>query len=165
MEGNKLDFLVFQTAQYRCALSLHAIIGVQLIPALVLSPVQTRILDGFFDLRGTIIPVVPLSALFGLPTASPGLYAPIIIVETAGRPVAIRVDRVDQVAEVSHADVQPYSREDSLNGCAEGQVKVEGCDVVVLSADRLLLREEQALVEDIQATVQKRIESLRDVRR
>ncbi len=165
MAGNKLDLLVFQTAEYHCALNLHSVIEVQSIPALVLSPVQTRILDGFFDLRGTIIPVVPLGSLFGLPTASPALYTPIIIIETAGRPLAIRVDSVDQVAEVSHADVRPYSKEDSLNGCAEGQVKVDGCDVVVLSADRLLLREEQALMEDIQATIQKRIESLKDVRR
>jgi len=165
MAGNKLDLLVFQTAHYRCALNLRAIVEVQLIPELVLSPVQATILDGFFDLRGTVIPVVPLSALFGLSTMLPGLYTPIIIIETAGRPVAIRVDRVDQVAEVSDADVQPYSKEDSLNGCAEGQVNVEGCDVVVLSADRLLLREEQALLEDIQATVQKRIESLKGARR
>jgi purine-binding chemotaxis protein CheW len=165
MAGNKLDLLVFQTARYRYAFNLHAIVEVQLIPALVQSPVHATILDGFFDLRGTIVPVVPLSALFGLPTELPGLYTPIIVIETAGHPVAIRVDRVDQVAEVPYAAIQPYSKEDSLNGCAEGQVNVGGFDVVVLSADRLLLREEQAMLEDIQATLQKRIESLKDVGR
>jgi purine-binding chemotaxis protein CheW len=165
MVGNKLDLLVFQTAQYHCAFNLHAISEVQLIPALVVSPVQATILDGFFDLRGTIVPVVPLSALFGIPTELPGLYTPIIVIELAGRPVAIRVDQVDQVVEVPHAAIQSYSKKDSLNGCAEGQVNVGGCDVVVLSADRLLLREEQAMLEDIQATLQKRIKSLEDVRR
>ncbi len=161
--GAKLDLLVFKITRYVCALDIRAVVEVVLIPALVESPVQAAFLDGFLNLRGTVVPVVPLTAILTLPTAPPELHTPIIVIETAGRPVAIRVDRVDQVVEVSRDAIQRFSNADSLNGCAEGQVNVAGSDVVVLSGDRLLLREEQALLEDLQARVQKRIENLKDV--
>jgi chemotaxis signal transduction protein len=161
---NKVDLLVFQIARHACALETGAVGEVLLMPALVQSPARAALLDGFFNLRGTAVPLLPLGALFGLPAAEPELYTPIIVIGAGRRPVAIRVDRIDQVAEVSPVEIQRYAMDDSLNGCAEGQFRLEGRDVVVLSADRLLLREELAALEDLRARVEQRMDSVKDIR-
>jgi purine-binding chemotaxis protein CheW len=145
-------------------MDIRSIVEVLPMAALLQSPAQPSFLDGFLNLRGAPVPVLPLRALFGLPAAEAEVYTPVIVVRPRVRPVAFRVDRVEEVAEVSPGDIRPYTKDDSLNGCAEGQVAPGGRDVVVLSVDRILLRQERAVLEDLQARLGERIENLKGLR-
>jgi purine-binding chemotaxis protein CheW len=74
--------------------------------------------------------------------------------------LALRVDVLEEVAAVSAEALQPYTNEDSWNECAEGQFSHNGQDVVLFSADRLLLAKERQCLADLQAQTQRRLENI-----
>lgn len=62
---------------------------------------------GMMNLRGKIIVVFDLRALFGLPAASPTPASRILVVEREGRAAGLWVDRVLEVKKVSEQDFRP----------------------------------------------------------
>ena len=58
-------------------------------------PLESAFLEGVFDLRGTVVPVVDLRARLRLPSKAVEPSDHLIIIEAGagGRPLALRVDR------------------------------------------------------------------------
>jgi purine-binding chemotaxis protein CheW len=158
--GKKRHLLVFHVAGHACALPADRVPELVFLPALVQSPAQAPILDGFLNLRGKAVPVLPLHGLFDLPVPEPGLHTPLLIVSASENLLALRVDAVEEVTAVSTSALQPYTRNDSWNECAEAQFTHNGRDVVLLAADRLLLAKEQQVLTALQAQTQRRLDNL-----
>lgn len=157
---DKRHLLIFHVAGHACALPAERVPELVFLPALVHSPAQPAILDGFLNLRGAAVPVLPLHRLFDLPAPPGGLHSPLLIVRSGGSLLALRVDQVEEVAPIRASAIQPYTRDDSWNECAEGQFSRNGQDTVLLSADRLLLAKERECLADLQAQTQRRLENL-----
>ena len=68
--------------------------------SLVRFPGQPPIVEGLFDLRGTLIPVVRMRRLLAQLPAHPELYTPLIVIKWRQRRLALCVDRVASVEEL-----------------------------------------------------------------
>lgn len=62
---------------------------------------------GVINLRGTVLPVLDLALRLGLDDDGPGERNVIIVVDSGGRSVGLRVDAVSDILSVSRADLQP----------------------------------------------------------
>jgi purine-binding chemotaxis protein CheW len=94
---------------------------------------------GVSDFRGEVVPVVDLRLRFGLPQAAPTRKTKWIVVDVAGRTVAIVVDAVTEVFGTGGADLRPapsLGGGDDVRGIS-GVTNYGGKLVFVLETGRL----------------------------
>lgn len=154
----RVSLVIFRAAEYTCAIRSSQVAELLLMPEVVGVTGQPGLLDGFFNLRGSIVPVVALHRLFQKAAPDPGLYTPLIVLANRARPLALRVDAVEELAAVEQGDILPCSPQDSLNDCAEGQFEHGERQVVLLAPERLLLAKESMCLADLAARVRERLD-------
>lgn len=77
---------------------------------------------GVMNLRGTVIPIIDLSAKLGMPPAEASERSAIVVTSVKGKTIGMMVDRVSDILTVSAADLQPVPAAAGLatTGYAEG---------------------------------------------
>ena len=111
-------------------------------------PMMPSCILGVMNLRGSVVPVMDLSARFGKPTTALTKRTCIVIVEVAAGDVShdmgILVDAVNAVLEIPTSEIEPAPafgakiRTDFM----EGMGKVNGKFVILLNINRVLSVEE-----------------------
>lgn len=152
--------LVFQIAEYECAIPCERVQEVVSMAATARLPGQPRTIEGFLNLRGEAVPVVILRRLFALPEIEPGIHTPVIIARLRDTLTGLLTDRVNEVATIDSEAITPLAEEHSLNECANACVTIDGRRVLLLDCDRLLVKEEKARVTELQAAMQFRLRQL-----
>src|SRR5689334_16328052 len=157
-------FLVIQVADKRCAIRAASIQEIVHVAATGRIPGQPSILHGFLNLRGQMLPVLSLRALFGEQAAEPDLYAPIIVVRDGGRPLALLADDVLETAAVEGAAMEPVRDHQTVNDCAEACFQSPDGPVTVILPDRLLLAKERECLAALQERIAARLEEAEGTR-
>ncbi len=114
-------------------------------------PLMPGFIRGVINLRGSVVPVIDLSARFGKPSTQASRRTCIVILEVdAGeglrQDIGVMVDSVSEVLEIPHREIEPppafgaMIRTDFIHGMG----KVSGNFVIILEADRVLAVEEMA---------------------
>ncbi len=152
--------LIFQLAGYECAIPCERVQEVVSMAATAQSPGQPSTIQGFLNLRGEDIPVVILRRLFALPGIEPGIHTPVIIARLGDTLTGLLVDRVNEVASIDSEAVKPLAQDHSLNQCADTYVTFDARRIVLLDCDRLLLKEEQERITELQAAMKFRLRQL-----
>lgn len=152
--------LVFSVAQHRYAVPSERVHQIVHMAALVSTPGQPSVIEGFLNLRGRAIPVIRLRRLFQLDARAPQIYTPLVIVDSGGLAMALAVDAVEEVADFDDSSIQPLSEGNSPNNCAEAVFNLDGRQVILLSCDLLLLAKERACLTELQAAVDERLGEL-----
>lgn len=122
-------------------LAVKEIIGYSPLTEVPLMPEAVR---GVINLRGSVVPVVDLSARFWNCRAEPGKRTCIVILELKGsgklRAMGVMVDAVNKVAEIPRADIEPPPALGSAidTGFIVGMGKLDGRFIVILDTDRVL---------------------------
>ncbi len=98
------------------------------------APVQVR---GAVNVRGTVVPIVDLRTVLGLPDRPYDTSTPIILVEGGGRVVGLTVDDVSDVLTVDEDCFDASTRDHPLSGRLEAVCKLEEEMLFVLDPDRL----------------------------
>jgi len=111
-------------------------------------PMMPAFVRGVVNLRGTVVPVIDLSARFGRPSAAVTKRTCIVIIETALNDVrqvlGVVVDAVNEVLEIAATDIEPPPdfgtsiRTDFI----EGMGKVRDKFVIILKVDSVLSTDE-----------------------
>jgi purine-binding chemotaxis protein CheW len=156
--------LIFQIAGYECAIPCERVQEVVSMAAMARSPGQPAMIEGFLNLRGEAIPVVILRRLFALPQIEPGIHTPVIIVRLGDTLTGLLVDRVNEVTTIDSEEIKPLEQEHSFNGCADAYINFDGRRIVLLDCDRLLLKEEQERITELQSAMQFRLRQLDQAR-
>ena len=117
---------------------------------------QPPIVEGLFNYRGTLIPVVLMRHLFSAPPVPFGLYTPLILVQSAGQRMALCVDRVVAVEEVDITTRRPVPANFAANDCADGEFISGENRFVLLSTERLLYAEELQRLHELSAEGERR---------
>ncbi|MGC8493749.1 MAG: chemotaxis protein CheW [Syntrophobacteraceae bacterium] len=126
-------------------LSVREIIGMTRVPP---APETSESVKGVITLRGKVIPVTDLRALFGLGHAEDTYRTSIVIVEVhSGRgrlPVGMIVDAVSEVVNIKDADVEETHcfGTPCKTDCILGIAGMAGTAVKLLDIDRVLGSEE-----------------------
>lgn len=150
--------LTFRIASYWCALRAQAVHEIVPLAATCRAPGQPEIIEGFLNLRGTLLPVVRLAVLFGL-RFEPLPSNLILVVKGEGGPVGLLVDEVESVTPAT-GELRRVSMGHTATEYAEGELAVDGRNVALLATGQLLLAEERRRIRELQGQVQARLQAL-----
>ena len=113
-------------------------------------PMMPAFIRGVINLRGSVVPVIDLSARFGGKSAEAGRRTCIVIVEVsdgeANHDIGIMVDAVSEVLDIPGSEIEPPPsfgakiRADFIFGMG----KVDGKFVIILNINKVLSIEEIA---------------------
>jgi purine-binding chemotaxis protein CheW len=97
-------------------------------------------LEGVISVRGSVESVIALRPVLGLPAAPPGAPSRILIGRGAALRSGLRVDTVEDVADVAEDTVlePPHTIDPALRPLVRGVTTVRGHLVTVLDLERLL---------------------------
>ena len=118
-------------------------------------PNSPGFVEGIFNLRGEIIPVINLHRRFHLRradlTEEDKLLSGFLIISIDGMHVAIIIDRVSRVVTVAEDEIQPAPEMISGIGAEyiKGVVQRESGYLIILDIDRLFDVKELAQIESI----------------
>lgn len=127
---------------------------------LVSTPGQPRILEGFLNLRGEAIPVIPLRRLFGLSDGPPDLYTPLVIIDAHGIQAALEADEAESVLEIRAENMRALPPEASPQHCAEGVANTDDRQILLLSCSKILYEQEKQCLAALQTTMATRLQDL-----
>ena len=136
------EFVVFTLDDQRYALYLHAVTRVVRTVEITPLPKAPEIVRGVVNVQGQVIPVVDIRKRFRLPERETELSDQLIIASTASRSVALVVNAVEGVIELSNQKLTPP--EEILPGTEyiEGVIKLEDGLVLIHDLDKFLSLEE-----------------------
>jgi purine-binding chemotaxis protein CheW len=92
-----VQLLTFKLDDQEYALNIANVVQVVRMVALTRPPKAPDYMEGLFNLRGKIIPVVNVRARYGLPTKPHDLDTQLLIAKANGHTMAITVDAVSEV--------------------------------------------------------------------
>lgn len=136
-EGRAL-LVVFRLDGQRYGLPLCRVQEIQQIVALADLPDRTSSVVGMVNVRGSMVPVVDLRLRLGLPGVLWSLQTPMIFCQSGNGVVALIVDEVEDVLEVSAGAMQPPSRIYELADMLLGVAMPDNEPVLVLDVDRVI---------------------------
>lgn len=158
-----LEIIVFDVCGIACALHRSAVRELLPLPRLWRPPGLPRPVAGFLNLGGQAVPVLSLAILFGLeerPSAGEAdLYRHLVVLQGRAAPGvhALLVDRVLDVTAVDASRLSAVAQAETLNGCVEAEAAWGGRLVHLLSAERILMAEEQQALAELGRHAQSRL--------
>lgn len=115
-------------------------------------PKAPEIVVGMINLQGTLVPVFDIRTRFHLPPREVRLADQMIIATTAKRTIALMVDSVDDVIEISGEKIIAAKQILPKLEYLEGVIKTEDGMVLIHDLEKFLsLPEEKALDEALEA--------------
>jgi purine-binding chemotaxis protein CheW len=129
--------------------ALPLVVVERIVRAVEIAPLPRapRIVLGVINARGRIIPVVDLRALFRLPARELDIGDRFIIARTPVRTVALVVDRVIGIRELSAGRAESAGNALPFAEFLRGAVQAEGGIVLIYDLDRLLSLDEEAQLD------------------
>ncbi len=129
--------LAFHLDTQRYAFPIDQVQEIQQIVAFADMPDKNGVVLGMVNLRGRVIPAVDLRILLGMPRKEYGLETPMVICRIGEGLVAIVVDGVDDVIQITKGSIQAAPRMHSLASRMVGVCHLENEMVFVLDVELL----------------------------
>lgn len=144
------QYLTFMLGGETFAIGILGIKEIIEYAGLTTVPMMPACVRGVINLRGAVVPVMDLSARFGRKASEISRRTCIVLVEieseTGRQDVGVIVDAVNEVIEISPADIEPAPafgtkiRTDFIHGMG----KVDGKFVIILDTNHVLSVDEMA---------------------
>lgn len=125
-------------------------------------PGMPSFVDGVLNLGGVAVPVLQLDNLLGMPPATIGLDASILIMKTPEAPLGLLVEHVDGVRAGAAFQFAALEDRHSFQGCLTGQLHGPQGVVHVVSWRKVLMEEEERRLEQFQLSAQERLATVTD---
>jgi chemotaxis signal transduction protein len=142
-----MQVLLFQTGGRLLALPSREISEIVLRPALTRLGEEPPWLEGYFCLESDLVPVLRADRILGQGEDSRSLYTHLLVLNVTRRPVALAVERAQEIVEVAADQLTTVRQEDSFNQCVAAMVIWNDEQIPLLSGRRMLLDEEQQRVD------------------
>lgn len=154
-DADNQQYLTFSLADEMFAVGIQRVREIIEYGNVTTVPMMPRFVRGVINLRGSVVPVIDLSARFGRGVGAVHRRTCIVIVEVehegAQQELGVVVDAVSEVLEIATADIEPAPafgariRADFISGMG----KVDGRFVILLNVDSVLAVEEMAMLTDL----------------
>ena len=136
---DNFQLVVFRLGQEEYAVNISFAHEIIRIPALTKMPNTPPFLEGVFNLRGKVIPVIDLKKRFELPYSERDVDSRLLILELDGMKAGIIVDDVSEVMHVNKTSIE--NLEDEIVGISENSIEgiclVEDRIIILLNASKL----------------------------
>jgi purine-binding chemotaxis protein CheW len=157
--GDQNQYLTFQIGREMFAVGILHIREIIEYGSLTTVPMMPDFVRGVINLRGSVVPVIDLSARFGRGESDINRRSCIVILEVEGKAageetlqeIGVIVDAVSEVLEIQPADIEPAPsfgarvRADFIAGMG----KVQGQFVILLDVQQALNTREMAELASI----------------
>ncbi|CBW25963.1 putative chemotaxis protein [Halobacteriovorax marinus SJ] len=121
----KLIYGSFKVGSMEVALDVKLVQEVVNYPETVTKmPLPTPYLEGIFNLRGAIIPIVNLRELLGLGEIEITGTEKVAIVECQGAKIGLVFDSTSEILRISKEDIVPHSKENAQDAFMSGCIKL-----------------------------------------
>lgn len=154
-------YLIFRLADRTYGIPIASVEEIVPMAELSILPNAPSFLAGLLDIGRQLVAVVSLRRLLGMPAGQRSLYTPIVILKSM--PLALEVDGLTRIVEISGDDLIPIADGQSLNNFATGVARLDGNTVVLLSPDEILLEQEQRSVAELVELAQQRLSQIEPV--
>ncbi|HCL77286.1 chemotaxis protein CheW [Stutzerimonas nitrititolerans] len=152
--GNQ-QYLTFQLAEEMFAVGIQQVREIIEYGNVTTVPMMPRFVRGVINLRGSVVPVIDLSARFGRGSSEIHRRTCVVIVEVeqegAQQELGMIVDAVSEVLDIPQSEIEPAPafgariRADFISGMG----KIEGRFVVLLDVDKVLAVDEMAALSEL----------------
>ncbi|WP_029734163.1 chemotaxis protein CheW [Deferrisoma camini] len=105
-DGAVRQYVTCLLGEERFAFPMESVLEIVRLPETVRVPLAPPSLKGLANLRGTVLPVVDLRGLLGLPGVEPTDATRVVVIDCS-RPAGLVVDRVERVLSVEGDRVEP----------------------------------------------------------
>lgn len=154
-QATDLQLVTFELGVERYGVDIMQVKSIEETKEVRPIPNSPPYVEGIFNLRGEIIPVINLHRRFHIKRADLGdqdeLLSGFLIIRLTGMHIAIIIDRVSRVLSVSSAEIQPPPQ--MLTGIGaeyiEGVVNRDDGYLIILDIDRLFNMREIAQLEQM----------------
>jgi purine-binding chemotaxis protein CheW len=141
-EGKKdsFQFVGFQIGDQEYAFPIEQIQEIVILERITKTPQVPIYCEGVSNLRGSIIPIINLRALFGMEPKLADSETRTIVVKVHDRTMGCTVDTVSQVIRISKDNIQTAPKTVTADGAEYivGFAKIDGRLVILLNINRLL---------------------------
>lgn len=139
--------LIFTIDDLRFALPVQSVR--ETVRAVAITPLAGApgVVEGVIDVRGTVTPVLDVRARFRLPPRPVSPSDHMVLAEAAGRPVALRVDRVLDVTAVPDEAVVAARPDDPATRHLAGVARLPDGLVLVNDLDAFLTQGEREALD------------------
>ncbi len=119
--ASPVPLVVLEVLGLRLGLAAGAVVEVAPIVWVSPLPKTPAAVEGVIDIRGRIVPVIDLRARFGRPSRPPHLSDHLVVVDVAGRELALHVERAVDLVTVpaEHIDNGPLPELDYAAGVVQ----------------------------------------------
>jgi purine-binding chemotaxis protein CheW len=148
VEPMQSQYLTFMLSEEMFAISILGIKEIIEYDTLTVVPMMPECIRGVINLRGSVVPVIDLSARIGRRVSPVGKRTCIVIVEVGvtseRQDVGMIVDAINQVLEIPAADIEPVPQFGAnIRTCfIEGMAKIGGRFLVILDINHILSMEQ-----------------------
>lgn len=156
------SFVIFRLGGQIFAIPVEAVSEVVPYAWLSKPPRMPAFIQGILNLGGAAVAVLRLDRLLGMPSATIGLDASILIMKTTAAPLGLLVEHVDGVQPAAEFQVMTVDDRQSFQGCLAAQLDGPLGSVHLVSWEKLLLEEERQRLDDFQRRAQERLAELAD---
>lgn len=154
--ASSLQLVTFQLGEEQYGIDIMEVEGIVKVEEVRPIPNAPPYVEGIFNLRGEIIPVINLHRRFHIKHAilseEDQLLSGFVIVNINGRHMAIMIDKVSRVVTINGAQIQPPPQVISGIGAQyiRGVVSEDSHYLIILDIDRLFNLKELQQLERIQ---------------
>lgn len=136
--------VVFSVAGAEYTIPASAVVQLESYQGATPVPGTAPHVAGIIQVRGSVIPVIDLRRLFGMPAAERTIDTRVIVTEQAGRQVGLLVDKSREVLRVDSATVQttPGLVEESSRGFFAGVIQLGQRLIMLLDLRRVVGEED-----------------------
>lgn len=155
VEIDHRQYLTFSLGEEMFAIGIQRIREIIEYDNVTTVPMTPAFVGGVINLRGSVVPVIDLSARFGRGASKIHRRSCIVIIEMehegALQELGVVVDAVSEVLDIPNEDIEPTPtfganiRTDFIAGMGN----VNGSFVIILNVDRVLAVEEMAMLTQL----------------
>jgi purine-binding chemotaxis protein CheW len=135
-----IQLVSFELANELYGIEITKVREIILIAEITQVPRTPHYVKGLINLRSTVIPVIDLRALFGLPEGERTDESRIMVLQAGGKTIGIMVDAVSEVLRVKKDAIAPPppTVAQAGNDYLTGLVKLDKQLLILLDIDRVL---------------------------
>ena len=140
-ENGSVQLLTFKLDDQEYALKTVDVVQVTRMVAMVRPPKASEFIEGMFNLRGKVIPVVDIRKLFGFPAKTHDLNTQLLIAQSDAHTLALAVDVVSEVLTLPATSLEAPEQIGVQNAYLSAVGKIGSRLILILSPNTFLMNE------------------------
>lgn len=140
-ENGSVQLLTFKLDDQEYALKTVDVVQVTRMVAMVRPPRASEFIEGMFNLRGKVIPVINIRKLFGLPTKIYDLNTQLLIAQSDAHTLALAVDVVSEVLALPATSLEAPEQIGVQNEYLSAVGKIGSRLILILNPNTFLMDE------------------------